>query len=243
MNALPVFQKGYPVKNYGFVMKCPLMQMLPEGVDHCTIPFEEFAVPQFIQTAPVIEDLDLFAGYGMVICFPRILFQIKSPSWKEETLEASGILSKKTPEHEGAGYQPQPVGDHFPLFAQKRGELFERYRFGKTHPFRLVNTSTYGDIRTLAVERIQNIKKTGESFEYPEGFDPEALLESAFDMVYGDPVKVRICFSADQVRYVKERKWSKNQEIVDQEGGSIILSLDISGAFQDTFTPTCCMVP
>ena len=93
----------------------------------------------------------------------------------------------------------------------------------------LVNTSTYGDIRTLAVERIQNIKRTGESFQYPEGFDPEALLESAFDMVYGDPVKVRIWFSPDQVRYVKERKWSKNQEIVDQEDGSIILSMETSG--------------
>ena len=93
----------------------------------------------------------------------------------------------------------------------------------------LVNATDFGDIRTLAVERIQNIKRTGESFQYPEGFDPEALLESAFDMVYGDPVKVRIWFSPDQVRYVKERKWSKNQEIVDQEDGSIILSMETSG--------------
>ena len=34
----------------------------------------------------------------------------------------------------------------------------------------LVNTSTYGDIRTLAVERIQNIKRTGESFSISGGF-------------------------------------------------------------------------
>jgi predicted DNA-binding transcriptional regulator YafY len=93
----------------------------------------------------------------------------------------------------------------------------------------LVNTTTFGDIRTLAVERIQDIKKTGESFEYPEGFDPEALLESAFDIVYGDPVKVRIWFSREQARYVRERKWSRNQEIVDQEDGSIILSMETSG--------------
>ena len=42
-------------------------------------------------------------------------------------------------------------------------------------------------------------------------------------------MKVRIWFSPDQVRYVKERKWSKNQEIVDQEDGSIILSMETSG--------------
>jgi predicted DNA-binding transcriptional regulator YafY len=93
----------------------------------------------------------------------------------------------------------------------------------------LVNTTTFGDIRTLAVERVQHLKKTGESFEYPEDFDPEALLESAFDIVYGDPVKVKIWFSPEQTRYIKERKWSKSQEIIDQEDGSIILSMETSG--------------
>lgn len=93
----------------------------------------------------------------------------------------------------------------------------------------LVNTTTFGDIRTLAVERIQKITKTGSSFEYPEDFDPEELLESAFDIVYEDPIRVRIWFSADQARYIKERKWSKNQEIIDQEDWSIILSMETSG--------------
>ena len=54
-------------------------------------------------------------------------------------------------------------------------------------------------------------------------------MESAFDIVYGDPVKVKIWFSADQVRYIKERTWSKSQEIIDQEDGSIILSMETSG--------------
>jgi len=93
----------------------------------------------------------------------------------------------------------------------------------------LVNTTTFGDIRTLAVERIQEITKTGSLFEYPKDFDPEELLESAFEIVYEDPVKVKIWFSAEQARYIKERKWSKNQEIIDQEGGSIILSIETSG--------------
>ena len=93
----------------------------------------------------------------------------------------------------------------------------------------LVNTTTFGDIRTLAVERIEKIKETGEFFEYPKEFDPEELLESAFDIVYGDPVKVKIWFSADQGRYIKERKWSRNQEITDQKDGSIILSMETSG--------------
>jgi len=92
-----------------------------------------------------------------------------------------------------------------------------------------VNTTTFGDIRTLAVERVEEITETGESFEYPKDFDPEELLESAFDIIYGDPISIKIRFPADQTRYIKERKWSKTQEIEDREDGSVILSMQTSG--------------
>ena len=92
-----------------------------------------------------------------------------------------------------------------------------------------VKATTFGDILTLAVERIQKISETGSSFEYPINFDPEELLESAFDIVYGDPIDVKIWFSADQARYIKERKWSKTQKIEDQKDGSIILTMRTSG--------------
>ena len=55
------------------------------------------------------------------------------------------------------------------------------------------------------------------------------MIESAFDIVYGDPIDVKIRFSADQARYIKERKWSKTQKIEDQDDGSIILSMSTSG--------------
>jgi len=92
-----------------------------------------------------------------------------------------------------------------------------------------VKATTFGDILTLAVERIQEITKTGSSFKYPRDFDPEELLESAFDIVYEEPIDVKIWFSADQARYIKERKWSKTQKIEDQKDGSIILSMSTSG--------------
>ena len=93
----------------------------------------------------------------------------------------------------------------------------------------LVNTTSFSEIRTLAVERIQEITKTGSAFEYPKNFDPEKLIESAFDIVYGDPVNIKIWFAADQARYIKERKWSKTQKIEEQDDGSIILSMETSG--------------
>jgi hypothetical protein len=44
-------------------------------------------------------------------------------------------------------------------------------------------------------------------------YDPEGLVESALDIVKGDPVDVKAWSSTEQARYVKERVWSKSQKI------------------------------
>ena len=90
----------------------------------------------------------------------------------------------------------------------------------------------YDEIRLLAVERIKKLTVTNNTFEYPDDFDPDALLEEAFGLVYDDPIKVKIKFSADQARYIQERCWSKNQKIENQKDGSIILSMTTSGWFE-----------
>ena len=54
-------------------------------------------------------------------------------------------------------------------------------------------------------------------------------MVSAFDIVFDDPVKVSVWFSSEQARYVKERKWSPKQVILEQNDGSIILKMETSG--------------
>ena len=90
-------------------------------------------------------------------------------------------------------------------------------------------TTSFGDVITLAVERIKSLVITQDSFEYPKDFDPEALLDSAFDIVYEEPTNFKIWFSSDQARYIKERVWSKTQKIEDQKDGSIILTMRTAG--------------
>ncbi len=90
-------------------------------------------------------------------------------------------------------------------------------------------TTAYGDVITLAVERINSLVITPDAFAYPKSFDPEVMLDSTFDFFYEEPADFKIWFSADQARYIKERVWSKTQKIEDQADGSIILTMRTGG--------------
>lgn len=94
-----------------------------------------------------------------------------------------------------------------------------------------VRATAYNHIRTLAVERINQITPTGETFVQPDDFDPDAMLEEAFSMVYGEPVEVEITFSAEVAKYIRERQWAKEQNITDLPDGSINLEMNTSGWF------------
>ena len=92
-----------------------------------------------------------------------------------------------------------------------------------------IRATRFGDIRVLAVERISQIESTDATFKYPTDFDPEALLDRSFGMFYDDPLEVKIWFSADQARYIKERQWAQEQKITTHTDGSIVLWMKTSG--------------
>jgi predicted DNA-binding transcriptional regulator YafY len=94
-----------------------------------------------------------------------------------------------------------------------------------------VTVTRYGDIRILAIDRIQDLKMTDDKFQIPRDFDPEALLSSAFQLTFEDPIEVEIWFSEDQTRYIEERSWAKGQTIHKNGDGSIILKMKTSGVF------------
>lgn len=92
-----------------------------------------------------------------------------------------------------------------------------------------VRATTFGSILILAVERIQEITVTGEAFKVPRSFDPAKLLESSFNLTPDDPVRVKVRFSADQARYVRERRWAAKQSLSEQPDGSVVLEMETSG--------------
>ncbi|MFP4168294.1 MAG: helix-turn-helix transcriptional regulator [Desulfonatronovibrionaceae bacterium] len=94
-----------------------------------------------------------------------------------------------------------------------------------------IRATRFDEIRILAVERIESIEEQESGFEYPEEFDAEAILANSFDLVYDEPIDLKVVFSPNQAKYIKERIFSADQEIIDNEDGSIIFKMKTSGWF------------
>ena len=88
---------------------------------------------------------------------------------------------------------------------------------------------TEDTVRTYAVERIKSIRLLDHDVAYPENFNPEEKLNSAFDLIHDDPVFVKIRFSKSEARYIQEKTWAENQTLTQNPDGSIILSMTTSG--------------
>jgi len=97
--------------------------------------------------------------------------------------------------------------------------------------YAFVNVTRFKTVRMLAIERVLEIKQLDDNFTYPEDFDANKLLESAFKLTLDDPIEVKIWFSKDQARYIEERQWAVEQKIKKQYDGSLILTIKTSGVF------------
>lgn len=87
-----------------------------------------------------------------------------------------------------------------------------------------------GDIRILAVDRIENLLPQEFRFELPEGFDPENYLNASFGIVVEEPLRVKVRFTGDGAYYVKERTWGQEQRVVEIDEDTIELSFTASGS-------------
>lgn len=92
-----------------------------------------------------------------------------------------------------------------------------------------IRATKYGQIRVLAVERIEKLTLEETTFELPENFDPASYLDGAFSIIFDDPTDFKILFSAAIARYIKERKWGREQTILERPDGSLLLELNTSG--------------
>lgn len=96
----------------------------------------------------------------------------------------------------------------------------------------LCRNPKYGNLLTLAAERIQGIQVTPQSFDASEDSDIEEQLNQAFGVVLEAPIDVSVRFSASQARYIRQRIWHPSQEIEELSDGRIVLYFRAGGIYE-----------
>lgn len=85
------------------------------------------------------------------------------------------------------------------------------------------------EVRMFALDRIQEIVQTDETFEIPSDFELNMYLGSCWGIERGDLVTVRVKFDAYQAKWIRERQWHTTQEIEERADGGLIFTAQASG--------------
>jgi predicted DNA-binding transcriptional regulator YafY len=90
-------------------------------------------------------------------------------------------------------------------------------------------------IRLFAIDRIKKLEPMLTTFETPENFDIESVLQSSFGAFIGEVIPVEIRFSSHVAGYVMEKTWHTSQTIEQQVDGSIIFRAAVAGTEEIKF--------
>ena len=92
-------------------------------------------------------------------------------------------------------------------------------------------SSRRGEIRTYKMDRIDDVHSTKLPARVPENFNLADWLEHSFGVFRSDATElqtIRIHFTHDVARYVKESNWHKSQKLTPQKDGSLIAEFQLT---------------
>lgn len=107
-----------------------------------------------------------------------------------------------------------------PYFLEPSAAGFATYIIGYSR--------THQQMRTLKVERIVSADKLPETFDIPDNVDLDALLGSAWGIIWGEGTLVRIRFAPDVAWRVRESRWHPTQDIETTADGGVIMSVTVA---------------
>jgi predicted DNA-binding transcriptional regulator YafY len=114
-----------------------------------------------------------------------------------------------------------------PYFIEPSGVGYATYVIG--------HSSYFDGMRTFKVERIQKAELLQETFEIPEDFDAPELLAASWGIIYGEEeITVKLRFSPEVTRRVKESTWHPSQEIEDQPDGGCLFTVAVANPIEIT---------
>ena len=112
----------------------------------------------------------------------------------------------------------------------------ERTKDYLAHPYRLAYAQgglyllayvpEYQEVRTFAVERIQNVSLLDERFTPIEELS-EAAFPHSLGVHSGEPERIELEFQAGVADYVKARDWHQSQTSRDLPDGRVAMTLDV----------------
>jgi len=74
------------------------------------------------------------------------------------------------------------------------------------------------------------IEATSNSFEMPDDFSIEKLLEHSFNLICGgETYHVILKFSPYQSRWIRERQWHGTQQLTELGDGGLIMAMEVQG--------------
>jgi predicted DNA-binding transcriptional regulator YafY len=144
---------------------------------------------------------------------------------------------------EAATRQPQIVGraldatlHHRQATLTYHSRSSERTKNYLVHPYRLAyaqgglyllaHVPEYGEVRTFAVERIEEIALLEERFTPIEELPDEAFPHS-LGVHTGPPERVTIEFDRAVADYVRAREWHQSQALAERADGGLVVTLDV----------------
>ncbi|MBS3942975.1 MAG: WYL domain-containing protein [Dethiobacter sp.] len=88
-------------------------------------------------------------------------------------------------------------------------------------------------VRIFALDRIRELKHTESAFSLHKDFNQDTYFQDSFQLYKGDNTyQVKIWFSPDQARWIREKQLPPTQTIEENPDGSLILTMQTSGLFQ-----------
>jgi predicted DNA-binding transcriptional regulator YafY len=112
----------------------------------------------------------------------------------------------------------------------------ERTKAYLVHPYRLAYAQgglyllayvpEYQEVRTFAIERIQNMSLLEERFTPIEEL-PDAAFPHSLGVHSGPPERIEIEFDPGVADYVRAREWHPSQRIDDGSNGTVTMTLDV----------------
>ncbi len=86
------------------------------------------------------------------------------------------------------------------------------------------------DVRMFVPSRIRSLKETGERFNRPADFRIADYMDASFRVMHGDgpPQRVRVRFTPEAARYVRERVWHPSQKVQELKAGGLALTMKVN---------------